>query len=48
MAYSSVGVNETDEVYDEIAARECKKIEEALSKVAIIDEPNPAKINWYC
>ena len=48
VAYSSVGVNETDEVYDEIAARECKKIEEALSKVAIIDEPNPAKMNWYC
>lgn len=48
VAYSSVGVNENEEVYDEIAARECEKMEEALREVAIIDEPNPAKINWYC
>ena len=48
IAYSSVGVNENDEVYDEIAARECKKMEEALREVAIIDEANPAKINWNC
>lgn len=48
IAYSSVGINENDEVYDKIAARECKKMEEALRKVAIIDEPNPAKINWNC
>lgn len=48
VAYSSVGVNENQEVYDEIAARECEKMEEALREVAIIDEPNPAKINWYC
>lgn len=48
IAYSSAGVNENDEIYDEIAAKECKKMEEALLKVYIIDEPNPAKINWNC
>ncbi len=48
IAYSSIGVNENVEVYDEIAARECKNMENALRKVAIIDEPNPAKINWNC
>lgn len=48
IAYSSAGVNENDEIYDEIAEKECKKMEEALLKVYIIDEPNPAKINWYC
>lgn len=48
VAYSSVGVNETNEVYDEIAVKECKKMEEALQRIAIKDEPNPAKINWYC
>lgn len=48
IAYSSVGVNEKMEVYDEIAERECKKMEENLRKNAIIEEPNPAKINWYC
>lgn len=48
IAYSSVGVNENFEAYDEIAARECKKMEEALRKVVIVDEPNPVKINWNC
>ncbi|GAA0116599.1 putative immunity protein [Clostridium senegalense] len=48
IAYSSIGVNENVEVYDEIAARECKNMENALRKIAIIDEPNPAKINWNC
>ena len=48
IAYSTVGVNETLDVYDEIAARECKNMEDALRKVAITDEPNPAKIKWSC
>lgn len=48
IAYSTVGVKETPEVYDEIAARECKNMEDALRKVAITDEPNPAKIKWSC
>lgn len=48
IAYSSIGVNEKIDVYDEIAARECKNMENALRKIAIIDEPNPAKINWNC
>ena len=48
IAYSTVGVSENSEVYDEIAEKVCKSMEEALLKIAIIDEPNPAKINWYC
>lgn len=48
IAYSTVGVNETLDVYDEIAARECKNMEDALRKVAITDEPKPAKIKWSC
>ena len=48
IAYSTVGVNETLDVYDEIAARKCKNMEDALRKVAITDEPNPAKIKWSC
>ncbi|WP_322413160.1 putative immunity protein, partial [Clostridium perfringens] len=48
IAYSSIGVNEKSEVYDEIAARECKNMEEDLRKISIINEPNPAKINWNC
>lgn len=48
IAYSSIGINADIEVYDEIAAIECKKMEEALQKIAIVDERNPAKINWNC
>lgn len=48
IAYSSIGVNEKSEVYDEIAARECKNMENELRKVAVIDESNPAKIDWHC
>jgi hypothetical protein len=48
IAYSSFGINETEQVYYEIAEKECKKMEEALRKIAIVDEPNPAKINWNC
>ncbi|WP_195428757.1 putative immunity protein [Clostridium sp. D46t1_190503_E9] len=48
IAYSSVGVNAEIDVYEEIASKECKNMEDALRKVAIIDEINPAKINWYC
>lgn len=48
IAYSSIGVNEKNEVYDEIAARKCKNMDDALHEIAIIDEPNPAKINWNC
>ena len=48
IAYSSIGVNADIEVYYEIAERECKKMEEDLRKIAIVDEPNPVKINWNC
>ena len=48
IAYSSIGTSENIEVYAEIAARECKKMEEDLRKISIKDEPNPAKINWKC
>ncbi|MFV0363904.1 MAG: putative immunity protein [Suipraeoptans sp.] len=48
IAYDRVGLNEKPEVYDEIAAEECAKMEQALRKVAIENEPNPAKINWNC
>lgn len=48
IAYDRVGLNESADTYDEIAAIECGKMEEALRKVAVPDEKNPAKINWYC
>ena len=48
IAYDRVGINEKPEVYDQIAAEECAKMEAALRAVAVEDEPNPAKINWNC
>ncbi len=48
IAYARVGINEKPEVYDKIAAEECTKMAEALRAVAIENEPNPAKIKWYC
>lgn len=48
IAYSSVGVDASEEVYEQIAEKFCNGMEEALIKIAIIDEPNKAKINWNC
>lgn len=48
IAYDRVGINETPEVYDKIAAEECAKMEEALRAIAVGNEPNPAKIDWNC
>lgn len=48
IAYARVGTTETTEVYEQIAAEECGKMEEALRLVAVENEENPAKINWNC
>lgn len=48
LAYEKVG---TDLPWDEIekaAEIECKKMEDALRKVAVENEENPAKIIWHC
>ncbi len=46
LAYAHAGANEKPEVYDEIAAKECAKMEAALRSVAVCNETNPAKIDW--
>lgn len=48
IAYDRVGINESPEVYDKIAAEECAKMAESLRRVSVPNEPNPAKINWNC
>lgn len=48
IAYDRVGLSESVEVYDCIAAEECAKMEAALRTIAVENEPNPAKINWHC
>ncbi len=48
IAYDRVGLHEKPEVYDQIAAEECAKMEAALRAVSVENEPNPAKIKWTC
>ena len=48
IAYDRVGLNEKPEVYEQIAAQECAKMEAALRAAAVENEPNPAKIRWNC
>ena len=48
IAYDRVGIEEKPEIYEQIAAEEGAKLEDALHAVAVPDEKNPAKINWNC
>ncbi len=48
IAYDRVGIAETAEVYNRIAAEECAKMEAALRAIAVENESNPAKIKWNC
>ena len=48
VAYDRIGTGGTAEEYDEIAGEVCTDLTAALQAVAIADEPNPAKIKWYC
>jgi len=48
IAYDRVGICEQPEVYEQIAAEECAKMEAALRAIAVKDEQNPARIKWNC
>jgi len=47
-AYSRYGVDESAEFYDRIAAEVCGQMEASLRAVSAQDEPDPARIKWYC
>lgn len=46
LAYAQAGIEAAPEVYDRLADGECSKMEAALHRIAVQDEPNPAKIDW--
>lgn len=48
IAYEKAGLEADDSTYDKIAREEVNKMTKALKKVAVKDEPNKAKIKWYC
>ena len=47
-AYAQRGLEETAEVYDELATGELQELIASLEKAMIPDEKKPAKINWNC
>ncbi len=48
VAYDRVGLCAADGVYAEIAEEICSDYTNALRAVAVENEPNPAKLKWYC
>jgi len=48
VAYDKLGLEATEEQYQKVAREEVLKMTEALKKVAVNDEPNKAKLKWYC
>ena len=43
-----IGLEATDEEYAAIAEEVCLDYTDALCKIAVKDEPNPAKLKWNC
>jgi hypothetical protein len=48
LAYLELGVEEQWEKLEKHCAKECAKMEAALRKIGVMNEPNPAKISWKC
>ncbi|MCL2065451.1 MAG: hypothetical protein FWG98_13920 [Candidatus Cloacimonetes bacterium] len=48
IAYDIVGIDVKWNIILSVASKECNKMEEALKKISIENEPNPVKINWKC
>lgn len=48
VAYDKLGLDASEEEYNKVAYKEVIKMTEALKKVAVENEPNKAKIKWYC
>ena len=48
VAYDRIGLEATDEEYAIIAEEICQDYTNALRKIAVKDETNPAKLKWNC
>jgi hypothetical protein len=48
VAYDTLGIEAPWEQIEICAAKECDRMLSALKSVAVINEPNPAKIDWKC
>ena len=47
-AYMQLGLDRTQQEYDQAATEELFRALESLRACAIPGEPNPVKINWHC
>ena len=48
VAYDQLGTNVPWGQIEKFAAEECERMFDALQAVAVMNEPNPAKIDWKC
>lgn len=48
VSYDTLGTNVPWEQLERCAAGECGRMLEALRAVAVVNEPNPARMNWKC
>ena len=48
IAYDRLGLEASAEEYNAVAEELCTDLIASLQAVAVADEPNPAKIKWYC
>ncbi|MDR0515783.1 MAG: hypothetical protein LBH25_01915 [Fibromonadaceae bacterium] len=48
IAYDKLGIDANWDKLTNVAAAECAKMEKALRKISVKNEPNLAKINWKC
>ena len=46
VAYDQLGTDAPWGQIEGLAAEDCRRMFEALQAVAVLDEPNPAKIDW--
>jgi len=48
LAYDRIGYDIPWKEIEHEAAEECRRMEAALRKIAVENEPNPARISWKC
>ncbi len=48
LAYEQLGTDVPWREIEQYAAQECGRMEAALQRISIDNEPNPAKISWRC
>ena len=48
IAYNKKGLDAPWEELEQAAIEECVKMRESFAEIMVVDEPNPAKIEWGC